>query len=164
MAHAVEAVCREELRRAGLPGQGRLARLLALLRAAPETHLGFAEVARLASSAGLAVTPADLARQLATLADHGLLARLPSTGAEPVFDTVPEPHSHLVYEETAQIVDLDVTPETLLAILRHALDERPDGVEILVRFRRGALPADGLLQAGPASAYSPARPGRRPGR
>ncbi len=142
MPNAVEAAIREELRHAGLPGQGMLARLLALLRAAPETHLGLAEAVRMAAESGLATTQGDLARQLDTLADHGLLGRLLSTAAEPVFDTVTEPHSHLVYEETAQIVDLRVSPETLLAILRQVLAERPDGVEILVRFRRDPVPAN----------------------
>jgi Fe2+ or Zn2+ uptake regulation protein len=136
MPHAVEAVFREELRRAGLPGQGMLPRLLALLRAAPETHLTLAEIADIAAEAGLAVTLADLARQLEALADHGLVGRLPTTTADLVFDTVPEPHSHLVYEETAQVIDLHVSAETLLAMVRKALAERPDGVEILVRFRR----------------------------
>lgn len=70
--------CREALRRAGLSGQPTLARLLALLRAAPETHLGLAEVVRMAAEAGLAATPVGLARQLETLADYGLLGRLPT--------------------------------------------------------------------------------------
>ena len=136
MPLAVEASCRQELRRVGLSGQGALVRLLTLLRAAPETHLGLAEVLRMAAKTRLPTTPAELARQLETLVDHGLLGRLPGIAAEPVFDTETEPHSHLVYEETAQIVDLRVSPETLLAILRRALAERSDGVEILVRFRR----------------------------
>jgi Fe2+ or Zn2+ uptake regulation protein len=140
MPHAVEASCREDLRRAGLSGQGQLVRLLALMRAVPETHLGLAEVVRMAAETGFAETPIELARQLETLADHGLLGRLLSTAAEPVFDTITEPHSHLVYEETAQIVDLRVSPETLLAILRQALTEQPDAVEILVRFRRDPTP------------------------
>jgi Fe2+ or Zn2+ uptake regulation protein len=139
--NAVEAAIREELRHAGLPGQGALGRLLALLRGAPETHLSLAEVVRMAAETGLATTSGDLARQLDTLADHGLLGRLLSTAAEPMFDTVTEPHSHLVYEETAQIVDLRVSPETLLAILRQVLAERPDGIEILVRFRRDPVSA-----------------------
>ena len=133
---AVDTAIRDALRRAGLPGHGAPARLLALLRAAPETHLGLAEIARMAAATGLASTPAVLSRQLDLLVDHGLLARLPCTAAEPVFDTVPESHSHLVYEDTAQIVDLDVSPETLIAILRQALAERPGEVDILVRFRR----------------------------
>jgi Fe2+ or Zn2+ uptake regulation protein len=138
---AVEAAIREDLRRAGLPGHGTLARLLALLRAAPETHLGLAEVVRMTTETGLATTTGELARQLDTLAEHGLLGRLLSATAEPVFDTVTEPHSHLVYEETAQIVDLRVSPETLLAIVRQVLTEQPAGVEILVRFRRDPVPA-----------------------
>jgi Fe2+ or Zn2+ uptake regulation protein len=136
MPRAVEASCRQELRRAGLSGQGTLVRLLALLRAAPETHLALSEVARMAAASGFGATPLELARQLEALADHGLLGRLLINAAEPVFDTETEPHSHLVYEETAQIVDLRVSPETLLAILRRALTEQPNGVEILVRFRR----------------------------
>ena len=102
----------------------------------------------MAAATGLTATPAELARQLETLADHGLLGRLPSTAAEPVFDTVPEPHSHLVYEEPAQIIDLDVSPETLLAILRQAMAERPHGVEIMIRFRDDPAPAAGRAQPG----------------
>ncbi len=140
MPNAVEAGIREELRHAGLPGQGALARLLVLMRAALETHLSLGEVARLAAEAGLEMPQGELTRQLETLADHGLLGRLLSTTTEPVFDTITEPHSHLVYEETAQIVDLRVSPETLLAILRQVLAERPDGVEIMVRARRDLVP------------------------
>ena len=141
MPHAEERDCREELRRAGVSSQPTLARLLALLRATPETHLGLAEVVRMAAETGLAATPVRLARQLELLADHGLLGRLPTTAAEPVFDTVPEPHSHLVFEQTNQIVDLHVSPETLFAILHKALAEWPGGVEILARIR--AKPAPG---------------------
>jgi len=135
MSHAQEAACREALRGAGLPAHRDLARLLTLLRAAPETHVGLAAVARMAAETGLAATRVGLARQLDTLADHGLLGRVPTTAAEPIFDTVPEPHSHLVYEETAQTIDLQVSPETLLAILRQALSECPGQVDILIRFR-----------------------------
>jgi Fur family iron response transcriptional regulator len=148
MPHTVEAVFREELRRAGLPGHGALPRLLALLRASPEVHLTLAEVAELVAEAGLAVTSGELARQLELLADHGLIGRLPTTTTELVFDTVPEPHSHLIYEESAQIVDLHVSPDTVLAMVRDALAKRPDSVEILVRFRRdpgaGPDPATGI--------------------
>jgi Fur family iron response transcriptional regulator len=136
MPHTVEAVLREELRRAGLPGQGALPRLLALLRASPEVHLTLAEVADIVAEAGLAMTSGELARQLELLADHGLVGRLPTTTTELVFDTVPEPHSHLIYEESAQIVDLHVSADTVLAMVRDALAKRPDAVEILVRFRR----------------------------
>jgi Fe2+ or Zn2+ uptake regulation protein len=143
MPHAVEAALQDELRRAGLPCRGASARLLALLRASPEEHLTLTEAADLVAAAGLAVTSTELARQLEILADHGLVGRLPTTTTELVFDTVPEPHSHLVYEESAQIVDLRVSPDTLLAMVRDALAQRPDSVEILVRFRRdpAAAPA-----------------------
>jgi Fur family iron response transcriptional regulator len=158
MPQAVQPAIREELRRAGLPRQGSLARLLALLRAAPDTHLRLADVVRMATEAGLPMTPAEIARQLETLADLGLLGRLLSTAAEPLFDTVPRPHFHLVYEETAETVDLDVSPETLLAILRQALAERPDRVEVLVRFRHDPAPgSDGAKPAG--QAQCPRRPG-----
>jgi Fe2+ or Zn2+ uptake regulation protein len=133
---AVEAAVREALRRAGLASQGGLPRLLALLRDATDTHLSLSDVIRMAADAGLGATQVDLARHLETLADVGLIGRIPSTGAEAVFDTVPEPHSHMVYEGTAQIVDLHVSSETLLAIVRRALAERPEEVEILIRFRR----------------------------
>ena len=135
MPNAAEAAFREELRRAGLPCRGSLARLLTLLRGAEDTHLGLAEVMRIATAAGLTATPIELARQLETLASHGLLGRVPTTAAEPVFDTVPEPHAHLVYEATGQTVDLHVSPETLLAILRQVLLEHADAVDVLVRVR-----------------------------
>jgi hypothetical protein len=75
MPNAGEAACRESLRCAGLPGQGPMARLLALLRAAPETHLGLAQVLQLAAKAGLIVTPMELASLLKMLTDHGLTER-----------------------------------------------------------------------------------------
>ena len=142
MPHAVEAALREELRRAGLAGHGALPRLLALLRASPEEHLTLTEVAELVAEAGVAVTSGDLARQMELLADHGLIGRLATTTTELVFDTVAEPHSHLVYEESGQVVDLHVSADTVLAMVRDALAQRPGGVEILVRFRRetGAPP------------------------
>ena len=136
MPHTVDAVFREELRRAGLPSNGALPRLLALLRAASETHLTVAEVAVMAAEAGLAVTEVELQRQLESLADHGLIGRLPTTIAETIFDTIAEPHAHLIYEEPAQVIDLHVSDETLLAMLRQALTERPGGLDILVRLRR----------------------------
>ncbi len=136
MGRAVDAVVRDALRHAGLPAQGPLARLLALLRATPETHLTLGEITRLAAAEGLAAKEPDIARHLDMLVERGLLGRLPSTAAEPVFDTVPAPHSHLLYEETSQVVDLDVSAETLIAILRQALKDRPGEVDILVRFRR----------------------------
>ena len=77
----------------------------------------------------------ELDRQLQMLADRGLIGRFAGTAAEPVFDTVPEPHSHMVFEETGQIVDLHVSPETLLAVVRQALAEQSGRVEILVRIR-----------------------------
>jgi Fur family iron response transcriptional regulator len=132
---AMEAACREELRRTGLPGQGTLVRLLALLRVAPASHLSRGEVLRMAEENKLATSPAELDRTLQMLADRGLLRRLPSTAAEPVFDIVPEPHSHLVYEETGQIIDLHVSPETLLAVVRQVLAEHSDRVEVLMRVR-----------------------------
>jgi Fur family iron response transcriptional regulator len=138
MDRAEDAACRAALRRAGLAGgQAMLARLLALLRAAPETHLSLGDVVRLAAAARLPASPAALAQHLETLADHGLLGRLPSTRGEAVFDTVPEPHAHLVDEATGQTIDLDVSAETLIAMVRQALAERPGEVEVMVRFRRG---------------------------
>ncbi|MFT4251914.1 MAG: transcriptional repressor [Caulobacter sp.] len=136
MPHAVDAVLQDALRRAGLPCRGPAPRLLALLRASEETHLTLLEVADLAAEAGLSITPGELTRQLEAFADHGLVSRLPTTGQEPVFDTQPEAHFHLVYEETARIVDLHVSAETLLAMVRDALASRPDGVEVMVVFRK----------------------------
>jgi Fur family iron response transcriptional regulator len=135
MDRAMEVACREELRRAGLPGQGTLVRLLALLRGAPESHLSLGQVLRMMDENSLATSPAEIDRQLQMLVYRGLLGRLSGAGAEPVFDTVPEPHSHLVYEETGQVVDLHVSPETLLAVVRQALAEQSSRVEILVRIR-----------------------------
>jgi len=135
MERAMEATCRDELRRAGLPGQGTLVRLLALLHAAPESHVSVSEVHRMVEANKIPISSAELDRQLHVLADHGLLGRFPSIAAEPVFDTAPEPHSHLVYEGTGQTVDLHVSPETLLAVVRQVLAEHSDRVEILVRVR-----------------------------
>ncbi|HLZ74087.1 transcriptional repressor [Phenylobacterium sp.] len=133
---------REELQRAGLPAPRALVRLLALLRDSPETHLRLADVMRLAAQNELPTGQLGLARQLESLADHGLLGRLPTTEAEAVFDTVPEAHAHLIYEEDAQVVDLHVSPETLLAILRHALAAWPGEVAVLARLPARAAGSD----------------------
>jgi Fur family iron response transcriptional regulator len=150
MTRAVEAAHRDELRRAGLSDRGALARLLAVLRGAQETHLGLAEVMRMATHSGLALTTFRLAGHLETLADHGLIRRFATTTAEPVFDTDPEPHAHLVYEETTQTVDLQVSPETLLAIIRRALQQWPDDVEITIRVRANRISDDDGNAAGRA--------------
>lgn len=136
MPHTVDVVFQEELRRAGLSGRGAMAHLLALLRESPETHLSLPEIAELAAEAGLAVTAGDLARGLEALADHHLIGRLPTTTAELIYDTVPEPHSHIVYEDSAQVVDLHVSAETLLLMVRDALAQHPEGVDLILRFRR----------------------------
>ena len=136
MKQAAQPMLRDELRRAGLPYQGPLARLLTALREAPITHLELSAITRIVANAGLSITPIDMIRQLKVLTDAGLLVRLPSTGAEPIFDTVARPHFHLVYDEASEPADLDVSPETLLAILRQEFLQRPGQVEILVRFRR----------------------------
>jgi Fur family iron response transcriptional regulator len=136
MPHVVDAVFQEELRRAGLSGRGPLAHLLALLRESPETHLSLADIAGLAVGAGLAVPTGDLIRHLELLADHGLIGRLPTTTAELTFDTVPEPHSHIVYEDSSQVVDLHVSAETLLLMVREALVQHPEGADVILRFRR----------------------------
>lgn len=136
MPHAVEAALREELRHAGLGAHGAAPRLLALLRQSVETHLTLPDIADLAAEAGLAITQAELRHQLDGLVRHGLIAQLPTTGGDLVYDTVAKAHAHLVYEDTQQIVDLHVSNETLLVMLRDALAQRPDGVEVMVRFRR----------------------------
>lgn len=140
MPHTVDTVFQEELRRAGLSGRGAMAHLLAILRESPETHLSLAEIGELAAEAGLAVTAGDLARHLEALADHGLIGRLPTTTTELIYDTVPEPHSHIVYEDSAQVVDLHVSAETLLLMVRDALAQHPEGVDVILRFRRPGSP------------------------
>ena len=115
--------------------------LLALLLESEDPHLGLTEIVRLAVARGLSADPAEIVRRLDALVARGRLGRLPTVAAEPVFDTVPEPHAHIVYEETAQTVDLDVSTDTLLAILRRMLTERPDAVEVLIRVR-GEAPSE----------------------
>ena len=47
------------------------------------------------------------------------------------------------------MVDLHVSADTLLAMVRDALARRPDEVEILVRFRRGPTAAADLPREDP---------------
>ena len=148
MSNAVDTAVRQELHRAGLHGGGPLARLLTLLRGAEDTHFGLTDAARIAAAGGLPATPLELALQLEALVDHGLLGRVPTTSSELVFDTVPEPHAHLVYEDTAQTLDLHVSAETLLAILRQLLLDRSGSVDILVRVRSDPALAINTLKNG----------------
>lgn len=133
----VEAAIREELRRAGLAAQGALPRLLAVLRQSADTHLTTPDVADLLARSGVAITLTELAHQLEILAAGGLISRLPTPAAEVTWDLVPEAHAHFVYGDFDQIIDMHVSEETLLAMVRDALAQRPGGVEVYVRFRRG---------------------------
>lgn len=134
----VEATIREELRRAGLAAQGTLPRLLAILRQSPDTHLTTPDIADLLARNGVAIPLTELAHQLEILAAGGLISRLPTPAAEVTWDLVPEAHAHFVYGDFDQIIDMHVSEETLLAMIRDALAQRPGGVEVYVRFRRGA--------------------------
>lgn len=149
MPATAETALREELRRAGLPAEGPLPRLLALLRASAETHLDAEAARRLAAEGGLALGRSDAVAMLEALVARGLLGRVPSLGPAPVYDTVARPHSHLVQEGAT--VDLDVSPETLAAIVTRAIAENPGRVEVLLHIRAPdpALPG-------------PRRRGRRP--
>jgi len=138
MPFVVDDAISEALRRAGLPLQGPLPRLPTLLRASPETHLTAAAVAELAAREGLAASPADISRQLDALADHGLVGRLPTSRCEVVFDTIPETHAHIIYGDFDQVIDLHVSGETLMAMVRDALARSPGEVKICLRFRSAA--------------------------
>lgn len=152
MAGSAETALREELRRAGLPAEGALPRLLGLLRASAETHLDDAAAQRLAAEAGIALGRSETVALLEALVAAGLLGRVPSLGPGPVYDTVTRPHSHLLQEPGGPMVDLEVSPETLAAIVTRAIAENPGRVEVLLRIR----PPD------PAPA-GPRRRGRPPG-
>ena len=52
-----------------------------------------------------------------------------------LYDTIAHPHSHMLDEATATMVDLDVSPETLSAIIRQAIADQPGRVEVLLRIR-----------------------------
>ncbi len=136
MPNFVEATIREELRGAGLAAQGSLPRLLAILRQSPETHLTTAAIADLLARGGVAITLTELAHQLEILAAGGLITRLPTPAAEVTWDLVPQAHAHFVYGDSDQIIDMHVSEETLLAMIRDALAQRPGGVEVFIRFRR----------------------------
>jgi len=130
-----DTALRRELRAAGLSSDGPEAALLALLRAVPETHLDAAAAQRLAAEGGFALARSEAALLLEALARAGLLGRLPVTGGPAVYDTVPQAHAHIVDEATASVTDLEVSPETLLGVIRQALADQPGRVEVLLRIR-----------------------------
>ena len=153
MAGTADTAARDELRRAGLAADGWLPRLLTLLRAADDTHIDAAGARRLAADGGLALNRAEIADLREALAGAGLLGRVPSRIGGPIYDTVPQPHSHLVDEATETVVDLDVSPETLAAIVAQAIADQPGRVEVLLRIRAPEGDDSGLP-----------RPRRGPGR
>jgi len=147
------AAMRREVRRAGLSPDGPEAALLDLLRAVQETHLDAAAAQRLAAEAGFALARSEVAAMLETLARAGLLVRLPVAGGPAVYDTEARAHAHILDEATATVVDLDVSAETLAAILRQAMADQPGRVEVLLRIRAPRPGSPGAPQ-----------PARRPGR
>lgn len=135
MASTAEDAARQELRRAGLPAEEPWPRLLSLLRTAAEPHFDTAQAQRIAAGAGLALGRAELTDHLEALAARGLLGRVPGIGGTAIYDAVPHPHAHMLDEATATMVDLDVSPETLFAIIRQAMADQPGRVEVLLRIR-----------------------------
>jgi Fe2+ or Zn2+ uptake regulation protein len=148
MASTVDGAAREDLRRAGLPTEGPLPKLLSLLRTADETHIDAGEAQRMALAGGLAVSRAELADLLEALVGQGLLGRVPTMGGRPVYDTIAHPHSHMLDEATATMVDLDVSPETLSAIIRQAIADQPGRVDVLLRIRAPQAAATAPRKAG----------------
>ncbi|MEO3471199.1 hypothetical protein AAFN86_04965 [Roseomonas sp. CAU 1739] len=160
MASTADDATREDVRRAGLAAEGPLPRLLSLLRAADDTHIDATEAQRLSAEGGIAIGRAKLADMLDTLVAHGLLGRVPTTAGAPIYDTVNRPHSHMLDEATATMVDLDVSPETLSAIIRQAIADQPGRVEVLLRIR---APQPGAA-AVPRPVRGPGRPRSGPAR
>lgn len=151
-----EAV-RDEVRRAGLPADGPLPGILAMLRMVEDTHLDLAEALRIATAGGLVIGRAEMGDALEALVAHGLLGRVPVIGRPPIYDTIAHCHSHLLDDATATIVDLDVSAETLSAIIRQAIADQPGRVEVLLRIRAPPRPADAEA---PRLARGPGRPRR----
>lgn len=154
MPRITDSTLREALRDAGLPAEGALPELLALLRAAGETHVTAEEARRLAAEGGLGLARPEVAQMLEALARAGLLGRVPVSGGPALYDTVTRRHSHLLDEATGALVDLDVSPETLAAILRQAIADQPGRVEVLLRIHP---PRPGEGDA-PQPARGPGRP------
>ncbi|WP_211866875.1 hypothetical protein [Neoroseomonas terrae] len=150
MGSTADIAAREDVRRAGLSADGPLPRLLTLLRIAEETHIDAADAQRIAAEGGLAIGRAEIADLLEALAGRGLLGRVPTMGTAPVYDSVAHPHSHMLDEATATMVDLDVSPETLSAIIRQAIADQPGRVDVLLRIRAPQ----------PAPAATPRKAGR----
>jgi hypothetical protein len=75
-------------------------------------------------------------------------------------NAVPESDSRPVHEGRTQIVELDVSTETLPAIPRHALAECLDGAEFLIRARAIWRRSGGKGRCWPTSASSPERGGQ----
>lgn len=156
MASSADVAVREEVRRAGLSADGPLPHLLTLLRAVDDTHIDAAEAQRIAAEGGLAIGRAEMGDLLEALVAHRLLGRVPTIGGPPLYDTVLRPHSHMLDEATAAMVDLDVSPETLSAIIRQAIADQPDRVEVLLRIRAPRA-GDGTAEG---RARGPGRPRR----
>lgn len=144
MKTTTKSDCRAALRRARLPDDDTLTRLLMTLRNREETHITAATLAR----EGDATPKPELEHHLQRLARHRLIGRVPCAATEPVYDTIPHPHSHLIYECTPrQIVDLHVSRETLLTLLQDLLTTHGAAVDVTIRIHAEAN--DGLpLPAG----------------
>ena len=78
-------------------------------------------------------------------AGRGLLGRILLPNGDVVFDTVAEPHSHLIDEERGEIIDLQVSPETLAAIVVQTIALHGRRVGVMVRIGR----ADNAGRAAP---------------
>jgi len=137
MASAMQAALRRDITAAGLRPDPDSLLLLGMLRDQAETHLDAATIQRLLDRMPRRLAPDRTAALLASFVVHGLIGRLALPNGEAVYDTVAECHSHLLDEARAEIVDLQVSPETLAAIVTQTLAQHGRRVEVLLRIRRG---------------------------
>lgn len=133
MTRQAAAALRRELLAAGVRTDADAVLLLNLLRQSNETHLRASDVDLLVAAAGRRMGAGVTAALLDSFVVHGLIGRLPLPNGDVVFDTVAGCHSHLVDEEGGEIVDLQVSPETLAAIVTQMIALHGRRVAVLLR-------------------------------
>ncbi len=140
MTRQAAAALRRELIAAGVRADADSVLLLNLLRQSDETHLRASDVELLIAGAGRRMGSGAILALLESFVAHRVIGRLLLPTGDVVFDTVAECHSHLVDEERGEIVDLQVSPETLAAIVTQMIAQHGRRAGVLLHISKGDAP------------------------
>lgn len=132
MTHSVV----DQLREHGIAATSQR-RVIAEVLLAYEQHLTADQVLRALREKGHSVSRATVYNTLSLFARKGLVRELTIDPRRVVYDSNPRPHHHFYDVDTGELTDIPESSVELARLPRLPKGTRMDGVDVVVRVRRG---------------------------